>query len=124
MTERLRFSVGVALAVAAIALLFWVALTEARWRGGVDVVGAESYSGGRVILEVNTCHGDPELSHLEEAGRTVEVAVVSSWGSLFFGGDDCLDAFEIQLRGPLGDRDLIDLHSGKRVRVVRIDPSP
>lgn len=111
------------LAVAALAFLFWVAATGARWRGGVDVVGAESYPDGRVTLEVDTRHGNPQLARIDQTDRTVQVEVVSSWDSLFFGSDDCLDALEIRLSEPLGDRDLVDLRSGYSVRVLEIDPS-
>jgi hypothetical protein len=123
MTDRVRFSIGVAVAVAAVAFLFWVAATGARWRGGVDVVGAESFSDGRVMLEVNSCHGNPELSHLEETDQTVEVGVVSSWNSFLLGSDDCDDSLEIRLGEPLGGRGLLDLHTGDSVRVLEIDPS-
>lgn len=66
MSERFRLAGGVALAVAAVAFMFWAALTEARWRGPVDVLTAESHPDGRLAIEAKSCNGNPELSHLEE----------------------------------------------------------
>jgi hypothetical protein len=123
MTDRARFSAGVALTVVALAFLFWVALTGARWRGGVDVVSAESYPDGRLVLEARSCNGNPELSRLVETERSIEISVVSSWDSLFFGVDDCNDPLEIRLAEPLGDRELIDLRAQQTVRVIEIDPT-
>jgi len=123
MSDRLRTLIGIALAVATVAFMFWVALTSARWRGGVSVVSAESYPDGRLVLEVRSCNGNPEVSRLAETERSVEVGVISSWDSLFFGADDCNDPLEIRLGEPLGDRELIDLHTQQTIRVIEIDPT-
>ena len=106
MTNRVRFIVGLTLAAPAITFFFWVAATGARWRGGIEVLGADSYPDGRVTLEVDTCHGNPELSDLIETDRSVEVRAVSSWGSLLFGNDVCANALEVGLDEVLRNRDL------------------
>ena len=123
MSERFRTLIGITLVIATIAFVFWVALTGARWRGGVSVMSAESYPDGRLVLEVRSCNGNPEVSQLVETERQVEVGVISGRDSLFFGADDCNDPLEILLGEPLADRELIDLHTQQTIRVLEIDPT-
>jgi hypothetical protein len=63
---------------------------------------------------VPTCNGEPEVTMLEETEDEVRVEVVSQRQR---GGDDCLDGVQVELDRPLGDRALIDVTSGRTVRV-------
>ena len=72
MSERFRTLIGITLVIATVAFVFWVALTGARWRGGVSVMSAESYPDGRLVLEVRSCNGNPEVSQLVETERQVD----------------------------------------------------
>jgi hypothetical protein len=81
---------------------------------GGDLYGA-SVDGSILSIEVPTCNGDPEVTMLEETEDEVRVEVVSQRQR---GGDDCLDGVQVELDRPLGDRALIDVTSG---RIVRVD---
>lgn len=35
----------------------------------------------------------------------------------FSGGNDCLDIVEVELQEPLGERSIVDLHSGQHVEL-------
>lgn len=83
---------------------------------GGDLYGA-SVDGSLLSIEVPTCNGEPEVTLLEEADDEVRVEVVSQGQR--GGGDDCLDGVQVELDRPLGDRELIDVTSGRTVRVDR-----
>jgi hypothetical protein len=80
---------------------------------GGDLYGA-SVDGSILSIEVPTCNGAPEVTMLEESEDEVRVEVVSQRQR---GGDDCLDGVQVELDRPLGDRALIDVTSGRTVRV-------
>lgn len=90
------------------------------WRGAVNVMEAELHSGDRLLLVVQGCEQRPKLSQLHESEERVEVEVVSYFTLIKGGGTDCLDAVEVLLQEPLGDRDLVDLDSGRLVDVQDI----
>lgn len=81
---------------------------------GGDFISAY-VEGTRVDIEVDTCNGNPEITLLEEAADEVRVQV----SSRRLGGDskDCLDGVSIELEEPLGSRPLIDITSGRTLRV-------
>ncbi|MFP3974868.1 MAG: hypothetical protein ACLFVK_01430 [Dehalococcoidia bacterium] len=106
----LGFTVFVALFVA------WLTLGEGTWRGEVSVANAELRSPDRLALIVCSCNGDPEVSLLRETEVDVQVKVVAS-SSPLRGGGDCLDVVEVQLQEPLGDRVVVDKHTGQSVSV-------
>jgi hypothetical protein len=68
-----------------------------------------------VEVGVQTCHGDPEVTRLEEDGEQVRVEVTSTASNP---GDACLDLVVVELDAPLGERRLVDLTSGRTIRVV------
>lgn len=123
-----RFLTGRRLAVAVLALGLlvlagWLFLGGFTLRGEVSVIEAELRSTDRLALVVDSCEGDPEVSLLRETGEDVQVEVVAS-AAYFRGGGDCLDVVEVQLREPLGNRIVIDLHTGESVSVTRLDSAP
>lgn len=101
----------------------WLFLGRGTWRGEVSVVEAELRSPDRLALVVASCQGDPEVSLLRETDRQVQVLVVAS-STPFRGGGACQDVVEVQLQDPLGDRVLVDTHSGLSVTVSRVSSSP
>jgi hypothetical protein len=90
-----------------------------EWRVGVRVALAELRSPDSLVLNVDSCNGNPEVVLLREMDVDVQVKVVSGRFPFSGGRDDCADGVEIQLRQPLGDRVLIDKHSGQTVSVMR-----
>ncbi|HEX6335320.1 MAG TPA: hypothetical protein VFZ85_00040 [Jiangellaceae bacterium] len=123
-----RFLTGRRLVVAVLALGLlvlagWLLLGGFTLRGEVSVIEAELRSTGRLALVVDSCEGDPEVSLLRETGEDVQVEVVAS-SAYFRGGNDCFDVVEVQLREPLRDRVVIDLHTGESVSVTRLDSVP
>lgn len=101
---------GVALFVA------WLTIGGGVWRGEVRVMEAALRAPDKLMLAVASCHGDPEVSFLRESDSEVQVKVVSStWPFGPSGG--CQDPVEIQLQKPLGDRVVVDKHTGQSVSV-------
>ena len=92
----------------------------------VSVVEAELLSPDRLTLIVGSCNKDPEVSLLRETDVDVQVRVTAFFApSLFV--HDCLDAVEVRLQEPLGDRVLVDDHTGQLVMVSKLrvpDSSP
>ena len=112
----------IAAAIGALALaggLFFFAVNGgyAWWRTGVTVFEARLLSTNRLDLIVNSCNRNPEVSLLRETDVDVQVKVVASPHLSLLGGLDCQDAVVVQLRKPLGNRVLIDRHTGQSVSV-------
>lgn len=111
-----------AIALGLAVLVGWMLFVGVTWRGPVRVVAAESRQPDRLMLIVNSCQANPELSLLRESGQEVEVEVIATKTfRLRGGGNDCQDLVEVQLQEPLGDRIVVDLHSGKAVSVTKIE---
>ena len=64
---------------------------------------------------VQSCNGNPEITQLTETDQQVRVEVTAT---VFDPGDSCLDLIVVALDAPLGDRELVDLTSGRTIRVV------
>ncbi len=105
----------------------WQNFAGGGWRGAVTVNGAnygfvpENPLG--LGLNVNSCHEGPAVSHLRETDREVEVKVIA-FTRPFHGGLDCTEGTGVRLKEPLGDRIVVDGHTGKRVGVSRPIPYP
>ena len=103
----------------------WYNVAGAGWRGAVTVYGARyghSPENPRTLgLTVNSCHEGPEVSGLRETDQEVEVKVVA-FTRPFHGGLSCLEGVAVRLEKPLGDRAVIDGHTGERVGVIRPIP--
>ena len=108
---------GVVVSVACFAV--WLNLGGGAWRGEVSVMEAElRYPDrpDRLTLGVASCNGAPRVSLLRETDVDVQVKVIA-FSTPFHGGDDCDDHVEVYLREPLGDRVVIDRHTGQIVSV-------
>ena len=91
-------------------------------RGEVPVRGAELRSPDKLTLIVASCNKNPAVSLLRETDVDVQVRVVADTELFPQSGDDCQDIVEVQLQEPLGDRALIDKHTGQRVSVTLFGP--
>ncbi|MCI0437775.1 MAG: hypothetical protein L0177_01430 [Chloroflexi bacterium] len=100
------------------AVLVWQLFGGGVWRSEVSVAEAELRSPQRLVLTVNSCNGDPEVSLLRETDVDVQVKVVAS-STPFRGGCDGQDSVEVRLQEPLGGRVVVDKHTGQRVTTRR-----
>ena len=105
----------------------WYNFAGGGWRGAVTLNGASygyapenPYGLG---LGVNSCLGDPKVTQVLETEHEVEVKVIA-FTRPFHGGRDCADGVAAQLQEPLGDRIVVDGHTGQRVSVTRPIPYP
>ena len=57
------------------------------------------------------------MSRLRETDKDVQITVVTHSRPFRMSGKDCLDGVEVQLRAPLGDRVIVDMHTGQLVNV-------
>lgn len=112
--------VATGLLVLVACFLVWLLIGGGAWRGEVSVREAELRSPDRLTLFVASCNECPEVSLLRETDDDVQVKVVA-FSTPFLGGDDCRDPVEVKLRQPLGDRVVVDKHTGQvvNVRTVR-----
>lgn len=119
---RRRHFLVPAIALGLAVLVGWMLFVGVTWRGPVPVLAAESRQPDRLALIVDSCQANPEVSLLRESSKKVEVEVIATKTfRLRGGGNDCQDLVEVQLQEPLGDRTVVDLHSGKAVSVTKIE---
>ena len=93
-------------------LMVWYHAGGGAWRSEVSVIEVRLEAPDTLILSVASCHGAPSASVKEETTDTVQVRVVA-FSTPLHGGRDCLDAVKAHLREPLGDRVVVDTHSGE-----------
>ena len=91
------------------------------WRGEVRVMEVRLSSSNWLELVVASCNGEPAVTMLRETDRDVHVKVTASSTPLR-GGGDCVDIVGVRLKEPLGDRTVIDRHTGLEVTVIRVNP--
>ena len=77
---------------------------------------AELRSPDRLTLIVASCNKDPEVSLLRETDVDVQVRVTAFF-TPSLSVQECQDAVDLQLQEPLGDRVLVDDHTGQIVAV-------
>ncbi len=120
LSERRRCLIGV---VVVIGLLSIVALVFVfTGRGEARVVEVMFHSPQRLELLVASCNRNPAVSLLRESDVDVQVKVKVD--SDFRSGEgDCLDSVEVYLQEPLGDRVIVDKHTGRRVSITGFIPS-
>ena len=96
--------------------MVWHNLGAGVWRSEVSVRTAALRSPDMLSLVVDSCGGDPKAPYLRETNVDVQVKVVAS-STPFHGGCDGLDVVDIRLGKPLGDREVVDKHTGQTVSV-------
>jgi hypothetical protein len=99
---------------------YWQVFGGGVIRREVAVKGAVVWP-DRFSLVVSSCQGDPEVTFLRETDHKVEVRVVASFRPLQ-GGPECFDLLDVELQQPLGDRLVVDLHTGETVPVETVIP--
>ena len=95
--------------------MVWHHLGGGAWRSEVSVMEAVLLAPQRLDLGVASCNGAPRVS-LRETDVDVQVRVMS-FSAPFRGGNECDDHVEVYLREPLGDRVVVDRHTGQLVSV-------
>ena len=103
-------------------LFFFIGAGGYTWRVSVSVDSAELLSPNELLLIVNSCNKKPGVSMLRETDVDVHVRVVVDSHPFLLGGQDCQDAVEVQLQGPLAGRNIFDRHSGRSVSVIGVIP--
>ena len=122
--ERSRKRLGLALASALVALTVWLvvaAVLDGRTRAleawPIDPSeGADQGSPVRTIYFVEGCGDTVRVVELEETATSVKVKLEGKGIS----ENDCQRFVRVRLRDGLGDREIVDLVSGRRFRA---DPS-
>ena len=94
----------------------WLNLGGGAWRGEVSVREVLLRYPDRLSLAVASCNGAPRVSLFRETDIDVQVKVIA-FSTPFHGGNDCRDVVEVTLREPLGDRVVVDRHTGQIVSV-------
>ena len=96
--------------------MVWYNVGGGAWRGKTHVEAARLISQDTLLLSVVSpgCGGVPHFTVLRETEVDIQVAFRVS-NTPLRGGDDCLRDIELPLREPLGNRDLIDMHTGQSV---------
>ena len=73
-----------------------------------------------LVINANTCHRNPELALFRETDVDVRVKMVVDPDPYPLGGPDCLEELIVQLQEPLGDRPVIDAHTGRSLSVTPV----
>ena len=87
------------------------------WRGGVHIREAYLLSSDTLELSVGSCNGYPRVYQLHQDEESIRLRVEANSTPLK-GGNDCDDHVNVYLRDPLGDRVVIDDHTGRVVPIV------
>lgn len=82
----------------------------------VEINGAQLFSDGRSIANLNVCNADENTAQVSESDREVRVTARTD-GPV--AGEECSDGIQVSLDAPLGDRALVDATTGNEVRVDR-----
>ena len=98
--------------------MVWHNLGGGAWRGEVRVMEAHLLDPDRpdrLTLGVTSCNGAPRAS-FRKTDIDVQVKAIA-FSTPFHGGQDCMDLVDVYLQEPLGDRVVIDGHTGQVVSV-------
>ena len=73
-----------------------------------------------LVINANTCHRNPELALFRETDVDVRVKMVVDPDPYPLGGPECLEELIVELQEPLGDRPVIDAHTGRSLSVTPV----
>ena len=93
-------------------LMVWYHLGGGAWRSGVNVMDARLDAPDTLMLTVESCHGAPRVAMSHETDVDVRVRIIA-FSTPLHGGLACLDSVNVYLEEPLGDRAVVDTHSGE-----------
>lgn len=106
----------------ALALVAGAVLAYVQFSGfdEITIFSASAVEDGRVlVLGLESCNADHRWT-IEETPERVTVTVWDDDAPLVrTSGDDCLDALDVELAAPIGERTLVDGSSGE---VVSVEP--
>ena len=86
------------------------------------MVKAMFHSPQRLDLVVASCNRNPVVSLQRETDDEVQVKVKVD-SDVRLSGGDCVDIVQVRLQEPLGDKAIIDNHTGKSVSIIGFIPS-
>ncbi len=117
-SRRMRLVAGTVVVIGLLAFgaVPWFCRGVGAWPSEVRVISASLHSPERLGLSVGSCQGSPEVSLLRETEVDVQIKV-TAWVTPLLGGMDCADGMQFQLQEPLGDRVVVDKHTGEEVSV-------
>ena len=125
LSDHRRCLIGVAVVIGLLSIAVWLFVFIGRGGhtggGEVRVVEVILHSSQKLELIVDSCNRNPEVSLLRESNVDVQVRVKAD-SDFRLGEGDCVDSVEVHLQGPLGDRTVIDKHTGKSVSVIWLIP--
>ena len=119
-SEKARGSkvVAIVLTLVLVGLLFsGASLTlngSVALRSEVAISGAERVSQTQLRVFVDSCESQPHLTTLDETPTAISIGI-SIWRHFRSGAGDCLDSLTVYLTDPLGQRTVIDAHTGEPV---------
>ena len=99
--------------------MVWDHIGGGGWHGKTHVEAARLISEDTLLLSVvsPSCGGFPHFTEARETEVDVQVAFRVYYTPLK-AGNGCIEDIELPLSEPLGNRELIDLHTGQSVRVT------
>ena len=103
---------------ATLMFLLWQSIGGGVWRGGVEIQEAVLRAVDKLDLKVASCNGNARVYTLEDTDELVRLRVVAS-STPFKHGNDCQDSVTMWLKDPIGNRNLIDDHTGRALEVRR-----
>lgn len=83
----------------------------------VAIESATLRSDGSLVVTLDTCNAELTKASVQESAEEVRVAMTVTGDD---SNEDCADNFEVVLKQPLGERELIDAKSGSRITVTRL----
>lgn len=104
-----------ALLVFVACFMVWHHLGGGAWRSEVRVNEGSLVTPQRLSLGVDSCNGAPKAT-VRETMEEIRVKVVA-YTTPSRGRDDCQDHVVIRLLLPLGDRAVVDRHTGQVVNI-------
>ena len=101
--------------------MVWYHVGGGAWRSWKSVEEAQLIAPDRLSLKVNSCEGIPRLSELTETDVDIQVKLYVHFNVFGkrLGGPPaaCVRHVEVRISEPLGDRVVIDKHTGQLVSV-------
>ena len=89
-------------------------------RQEVRVREARLESPDTLVLSADTCNENPEVSVLQETDEEVQVLMRADAYPFRQSYPDCVEAITVQLESPLGNRVVVDKHTGRVVSVTQL----
>ena len=103
--------------------MVWYHVGGGAWRSWKSVEEAQLIAPDRLSLKVNSCEGAPQFSELAETEVDIQVKLYVHFSAIGIrlGGPPaaCVAHVEVRLSEPLGNRLVIDMHTGQSVSVTK-----